>query len=432
MEARAPRGTADILPGEARLWQKIESTVRDVMRAYGYGEIRTPVFEHTELFARGVGETTDIVEKQMYTFEDRGGRSLTLRPEGTASVVRAFVQHRLHGQGLPQKLWYAQPMFRYERPQAGRGRQFHQFGAEAIGTLDPACDVEMIAIPLEIYRRLGIDRFEVLVNSIGCQVCRPAYRARLKEYLNDRLDQLCGTCKSRYGRNPLRVLDCKEESCREATMDAPSPVDSLCDECAAHFERVREMLDAIRIGYRVDGRLVRGLDYYTKTVFEIVTDELGAQGTLAAGGRYDGLTAQVGGGTYPAVGFAGGMERAVLALKARAQETDARAEAPDVFLICLGGQARLVGVKLAHELRRADIRAELDYHDQFQEARSLRAQMKAADRSGASYALIVGDDELAKGQAAIRRMSDGEQWEVALDGLVESIREQLGGGGGRA
>lgn len=432
MEARAPRGTADILPGEARLWQKIESTVRDVMRAYGYGEIRTPVFEHTELFARGVGETTDIVEKQMYTFEDRGGRSLTLRPEGTASVVRAFVQHRLHGQSLPQKLWYAQPMFRYERPQAGRGRQFHQFGAEAIGTLDPACDVEMIAIPLEIYRRLGVGRFEVLINSIGCEQCRPGYRAELKAYLADRFDQLCSTCKSRYERNPLRVLDCKEEACRQATIDAPSAVLHLCDECGRHFERVREMLEATEISYRVDSRMVRGLDYYTKTVFEIVTDVLGAQGTLAAGGRYDGLTAQIGGGHYPAVGFAGGMERAVLALQASGQESGDHLESPDVFLVCLGPKAKLAGVKLAHTLRRADIIAALDYHDKFQEERSMRAQMKAAGRSGTRFALIVGDDELAKGTASLKRMADGEQWEVSLDGLVESIREQLGGGGGLA
>jgi histidyl-tRNA synthetase len=346
--------------------------------------------------------------------------------------VRAFVQHRLHGQSLPQKLWYAQPMFRYERPQAGRGRQFHQFGAEAIGSLDPACDVEMIAIPLEIYRRLGIGRFELLVNSIGCDACRPSYRSELKAYLSDRFDRLCATCKSRYERNPLRVLDCKEESCRQETADAPSAIDHLCDECGRHFARVREMLEAMEITYRVDTRLVRGLDYYTKTVFEIVTDVLGAQGTLAAGGRYDGLTAEVGGGDFPAVGFAGGMERAVLALRASGQGVDESVESPELFLVCLGQSARLAGVKIAHELRAGDIITALDYHDDFDEARSMRAQMKAAGRSGAPFALILGDDELARGVAALKRMSDGEQREVPLNALVESVREQLGGGGGLA
>jgi len=430
MEARAPRGTTDILPEEARLWQKIEATVREVMRAYGYGEIRTPVFEYTELFLRGVGETTDIVEKQMYTFEDQGGRSLTLRPEGTAPVVRAFVQHRLDGRALPQKLWYAQPMFRYERPQAGRGRQFHQFGAEAIGTLDPACDVEMIAIPLEIYRRLGIQRFEVLVNSIGCEVCRPAYRAELKAWLAGRLDQLCPTCRSRYERNPLRVLDCKEERCRQATEGAPAPLDHLCDECSRHLEHVTVLLRALGIEYRMDPRLVRGLDYYTKTVFEIVTDVLGAQGTLAAGGRYDGLTAAVGGKRFPAVGFAGGMERAVLALRAAGLDEAAHLDAPDVFLVCLGKEARIEGVKIAHRLRREDIASALDYSDEFDQARSMRAQMKAAGRLGARLALILGDDELARGVASIKRLSDGEQWEVSLDGVIPAVKEQLGGGGG--
>lgn len=428
MEARAPRGTSDILPGEARLWQTIEATVRDVMRAFGYGEIRTPVFEHTELFQRGVGETTDIVEKQMYTFEDRGGRSLTLRPEGTAPVVRAFVQHRLGGGTLPQKLWYCQPMFRYERPQAGRTRQFHQFGAEAIGSLDPACDVEMIAIPIEVYRRLGIGRFEVLVNSIGCPVCRPAYRERLKAYLEERFDRLCPTCRSRYERNPLRVLDCKEEGCREATADAPSALDFLCDECGRHLEMVTGMLDAIGIAYRLDSRLVRGLDYYTKTVFEIVTDVLGAQGALAAGGRYDGLAEEIGGDRYPGVGFAGGMERAVLALQ-EAGKAGRDEEKADVFVVRLGLRAGLEGVKIAQWLRERDLVTLLDYNDNLQAARSMKAQMRAAGRSGAKLAVIVGDDELARGVVSLKRMSDGEQWEVPVERLADAVKEQLGGGG---
>ncbi|MBO2520656.1 MAG: histidine--tRNA ligase [Firmicutes bacterium] len=429
MEARAPRGTSDILPGEARLWQEIEATVRDVMRVYGYGEIRTPVFEYTELFERGVGETTDIVEKQMYTFEDRGGRSLTLRPEGTAPVVRAFVQHRLHGEGLPQKLWYCQPMFRYERPQAGRARQFHQFGAEAIGSLDPALDVEMIAIPIEVYKRLGIRGFEVLVNSIGCPVCRPAYRERLKAYLAQRIDRLCPTCRARFERNPLRVLDCKEEGCREATAGAPAAWDYLCDECGLHFESVQRVLAVLGIAYRLDGRLVRGLDYYTKTVFEIVTDGLGAQGTLAAGGRYDGLAAELGGGDYPAVGFAGGMERAVLALKAAGREEGKAQGRPDVFVVRLGERAWNEGIALAQRLREHGVAAQIEYAAELGKARSMKAQMKVAGRSGARLAVIAGDDELSRGTVALRRMDDGTQWEVPVERLVDAVKEQLGGGG---
>lgn len=425
MEAKSPRGTYDILPGEVDLWRRVEETVARVMRAYDYREIRTPVFEYTELFQRGVGETTDIVEKQMYTFEDRGGRSVTLRPEGTAPVVRAFLEHRLFGHGLPQRLWYVQPMFRYERPQAGRTRQFHQFGAESIGSRDPACDGEMIAIPIDVYRRLGIDRYRVLLNSIGCPRCRPRYREALRTFLADRLDALCGTCKSRYDRNPMRILDCKSASCQEATEGAPASVEYLCDECGEHFESVKTLLDAQGIGYELDARLVRGLDYYTKTVFEVVTDALGAQGTLAAGGRYDGLAEELGGSSTPAVGFGAGMERAVLMLKSTAA-AEAGADPVDVFVISLGAKTRPDAVGIADRLRRRGVATRIDYRESLAEERSMKAQMKAAGKSGASLAVILGEDELTRGVATLKEMQGGAQEDIPLTALAEVVTTRLG------
>ena len=423
MEAKSPRGTHDILPGDVELWRRVEETVADVFRAYDYREIRTPVFEHTELFQRGVGETTDIVEKQMYTFIDRGGRSITLRPEGTAPVVRAFLEHRLYGHGLPQRLWYLQPMFRYERPQAGRMRQFHQFGAESIGSPDPAADVEMIAIPIEVYRRLGIERYTVLLNSIGCPVCRPRYREALREFFAGRLDALCGTCKDRYDRNPMRILDCKVESCKEATKGAPGAAAYLCDACGAHFEAVKGLLEALEIPFELDPRLVRGLDYYTRTVFEVVTDALGAQGTLAAGGRYDGLAEELGGPPTPAVGFGAGMERAVLMLKSAAGGAPGRAV--DVFVASLGAKARPEALKVAERLRRSGIATRVDYRTDLVEERSLKSQLKAADKSGAIFAVIVGEDELARGAATLKSMRGGAQEEVPLATIEDAVAARL-------
>lgn len=426
MEVKSPRGTNDILPGEVEMWQRVEATVADVMRAYGYREIRTPIFEYTELFQRGVGETTDIVEKQMYTFEDRGGRSLTLRPEGTAPVVRSFLQHKLHGQGLPQNLWYVQPMFRYERPQAGRNRQFHQFGAESLGSLDPACDVEIIAIPLEVFRRLGLSGYHLLLNSIGCPQCRPRYREVLREFLSERFDALCPTCQGRFDRNPLRILDCKVEGCRAATEGAPSTSDALCDECLDHFGEVRRLLAAIGVDARVESRLVRGLDYYTKTVFEIVTDALGAQDALAAGGRYDGLAEELGGPPTPAVGFGAGIERAVLLLK-RLQGEETRQEAVDVFLASLGARGRETALALAQKLRAEGFSARIDYRDPAAGERSLRSQMKAAGKAGARLVVIAGEDELARGSVILRSMADGAQSEVALESVLSEVAARLGG-----
>ncbi len=424
MEAKSPRGTYDILPSEVDLWRRVEETVADVMRAYDYREIRTPVFEYTELFQRGVGETTDIVEKQMYTFEDRGGRSVTLRPEGTAPVVRAFLEHRLHGHGLPQRLWYVQPMFRYERPQAGRTRQFHQFGAESIGSSDPASDTEMISIPIEVYRRLGIDRYTVLLNSIGCPVCRPRHREALRAFFADRLDHLCATCKNRYDRNPMRILDCKVESCKEATQGAPGSAEYLCDECADHFEAVKTLLNALELPYEIDTRLVRGLDYYTKTVFEVVTDALGAQGTLAAGGRYDGLTEELGGPPTPAVGFGAGMERAVLMLKSGTQ-SDGSAKAVDVFVVSLGAKVRPGALQIADGLRRSGIATRIDYRESLSQERSMRAQLKAADKSGASLVVILGEDELERSVATLKEMRGGGQEDVPLVDLADVIASRL-------
>lgn len=427
MEVRSPRGTSDILPDQARLWRRFEETAAEVMHAFGFGEIRTPVFEHTELFVRGVGETTDIVEKQMYTFTDRGERSLTLRPEGTAPVVRAVVQHRLYGQSLPQKLWYIQPMFRYERPQLGRGRQFHQLGAEVIGSLDPACDVEVIAAGVEVYRRLGFDDYELLLNSIGCPECRPAYRERLLAYLEERLDALCAVCRSRVERNPLRVLDCKEEGCRAATVDAPPIGESLCGSCVEHFDAVKRLLQEAGIEYRVDHRLVRGLDYYTKTVFEMVTDRLGAQGTLVAGGRYDGLVAEIGGPSLPAVGFGAGIERGVAVLQATGLDAEAAAsEELDVFVVSVGGGTRNHGVTTALALRRAGLATAIEYSDAIPFEKSMKAQMKAAGKSGAKVAVIIGEDEVARSVATLRLMRTGEQHEAPLGaGLADAVLQLI-------
>ncbi len=415
MELRRPRGTNDILPGEVERWQRLEDAVRTVFDRHGYAEIRLPVFEHTEVFVRGVGETTDIVEKQMYTFEDQGGRSLTLRPEGTAPVVRAYLEHKLHGRGLPAKLYYIGPMFRYERPQAGRYRQFHQFGAEAIGSDSPLLDVEMMAIPVTIYRELGLENFRIDLNSIGCEACRPAYRQALRDYLVTRLDALCPTCVRRLDRNPLRVLDCKEKPCIEASEGAPKSYEHLCDECAEHFAAVQKGLDALGLEYVVNYRLVRGLDYYTRTVFELVGLDLGAQDALGGGGRYDGLVEACGGPPTPAVGFAAGIERVLLSLEKLGVE--AEAPALDAYIVVQGETDRADALRLAFALRSAGLRVEMDYLN-----RSMRAQMRTAQRSGAAYAVILGESETAAGTALVKDMASGEQQEVSQERIVDVIR----------
>lgn len=414
----APRGTADILPDDARRWQALENAMRDVFARYGYGEIRTPIFEHTELFARGIGEDTDVVEKEMYTFEDRGERSLTLRPEGTAGAVRAYLERRLDTEPQPVKLWYAGPMFRYERPQAGRARQFHQLGAECIGTMDPAADAEIIAMAASLFRRIGLADYELHLNSIGCPQCRPAYVRKLREALEPVRDSLCKSCQDRFERNTLRVLDCKRESCRAATQDAPSILDSLCEECADHFGTVRRYLDELGIEYVINPRLVRGLDYYTKTVFEFLSPVLGAQDALGGGGRYDGLVETLGGPPTPAVGFAAGMERILLAAEGTLR---GEAAALDAYVATLGDAGRRVGVVLAERLRRAGMRAELDYM-----GRSLKAQMRQANRLGAKTVLIIGDDEAKAGTVQLRDMESGDERTVGVDEAVHVLQEKRG------
>lgn len=404
-----------MLPEEAAGWQRLEEATRRVFHAFGYGEIRTPMFEHTELFQRGIGETTDIVQKEMYTFTDRGDRSITLRPEGTAPVVRAYLEHKLYARPQPVKLYYIGAMFRYERPQAGRYRQFHQIGAEALGTRDPATDVEMIVMPLALYEEMGLRDVRVLVNSIGCNVCRPAYRALLQAHMAPRREQLCATCQGRYERNPLRMLDCKVPRCRELTEDVPPILDSLCDECREHFAAVRGHLERLGVGYELEKRLVRGFDYYTKTVFELVSPHLGAQDAVGGGGRYDGLVAEMGGPDTPAVGFAVGMERLLLALQAQGEGLKAQA-GPRVYVAAITPEDRPAVVELAYRLRRAGVAAEMDYA-----GRSLRAQMRAAGQMGAATVLLVGGEEAQRGTAKWRDMETGAEREIPLDQIVEVL-----------
>ncbi|WP_338825754.1 histidine--tRNA ligase [Neomoorella thermoacetica] len=412
-----PRGTEDILPEEVGRWYLLENTAREVSRLYGYREIRTPIFEHTELFNRGVGDTSDIVEKEMYTFIDRGDRSLTLRPEGTAPVVRAFVEHSLEARGLPVKLFYLGPMFRYGRPQAGRLRQFHQFGVEAFGSRDPALDAEVIALAMDFYTRLGLKDLELHLNSVGCPACRPAHREKLKAYLRPRLEELCPTCQGRFERNPLRIFDCKSPACQEIVREAPTVTASLCPDCAGHFHRVQEYLKALGIEFILDEHLVRGLDYYTKTAFEIMVKGIGAQSSIGGGGRYDGLVAALGGKQVPGIGFGLGLERVLLALETQGQEPPPEGGV-DVLVVTAGTGVDLAAFRLLAGLRAAGIRADKDYLE-----RSLKGQMKFANRYPARMALILGEEELARGRVSVRRLDAGSQEEVPLEAVVDYCRK---------
>ena len=415
MRYQTVKGTHDILPDEVGRWQIVEEAVRRTMAAYHYLEIRTPVFEHTELFSRSIGQDTDIVGKEMYTFEDAGGRSLTLSPEGTAPVVRSFIENGLGAKSPQVKLFYIAPMFRQENPQKGRYRQFHQFGMEALGAADAAQDAEIIALAMEIYRRLGLTGLSLRLNSVGCRICRPGYRDTLRAFLEQRLDGLCADCRQRYRSNPLRVPDCKQEGCRERTRETPLMSDHLCPECSRHFARVRELLEQLALPYDLDGRLVRGLDYYTRTAFEVISGELGAQDALGGGGRYDDLVEMLGGSPTPAVGFAAGMERLLLVLS----QKDLVGPQPDtveLFAVLLGARAQEAGLKVLEELRRHGIRAETDFLN-----RSLKAQMRAANRLEASYAIIIGEQELSKKRLILKDMKEGQQEEMDLDEAVEKI-----------
>jgi len=419
MAVKRPRGTNDFLPEDTAKWQYIEGVLRDLCKDFGYEEIRTPIFEDTELFHRGVGETTDIVQKEMYTFEDAGGRSITLRPENTAAAVRAFVEDKLYANAQPTKLYYMGPMFRYERPQAGRFRQFHQFGVECFGTFSPASDAEVIVLAWEFYRRLGLTGLEVHLNSVGCPNCRPAHREKLQDFLRPKYDELCETCKGRFERNPLRILDCKSPICQELSVGAPTTLDCLCDRCAEHFEAVKSYLDAAGIPYVIDNRLVRGLDYYTNTAFEIHVKGIGAQSAICGGGRYDGLIEEIGGEPTPGVGYALGMERVFNALAAQGIELPVD-NAKEVYIAPLGEAAQIPAFTLLSELRKNGIKAEMDLM-----GRSLKAQMKAADRFSVKYTVILGEDEIAKNIACIRKMDDSSQEEIALDNAAQFLIDNL-------
>ncbi|MCR4433579.1 MAG: histidine--tRNA ligase [Caldiserica bacterium] len=409
-----PRGTQDILPPDSELWQYLENIIREVAQDFCYQEIRTPIIEHSELFQRGVGIETDIVTKEMYTFEDKGGRTLTLRPEGTAPVARAFIQHNLESNGLPQKLYYIGPMFRYERPQAGRYRQHHQFGFEVLGGKEPGLDVEVITIAITIFKRIGISQFKVLLNSIGCSECRPQFLENLRAYLRPFLPQLCVDCQRRVETNPMRVLDCKNPSCQAILNNAPSPVSWLCEECQEHFQEVQRLLGFLNYPFEIAHRLVRGLDYYTRTVFEVVSPELGAQNSLCGGGRYDNLIEAIGGPPTPGVGFAGGIERAFLILKSREIRPFPKIR---VFL-AYQERAFETALSILRDLRENGISADMLY-----ESKSLSSQLKTANRRGFPFAVILGEEELRTETFVLKDMSSGEQKTLPYSRLLATFKE---------
>jgi len=405
----APRGTQDVLPSESPKWEYVESKFRETCALFGYKELRTPTFEHTELFTRNLGETTDVVSKEMYTFEDRGGRSITLRPEGTAPAIRAYVQHNLGAQVPINKMYYIGRIFRYERPQAGRYREHTQLGVEAVGAIDPALDAEVISLAVQFYRGIGISEFELRLNSIGCPECRPGYRQALRDFASARLDKLCPTCAKRYEHNPMRMLDCKAPECKEILKDAPNLPDYMDAECAEHFAKVRRYLDDLGIDYVLDPRLVLGFDYYTKTAFEFISGKLGAQNAIGGGGRYDNLVEEMGGAAdTAAVGFGLGLDRLLLTLEGLGIELPVEQNVR-AFIAPMGDEARAAAVKILSDLRKSGISADMDYT-----GRSLKSQMKLADKLGARYAIILGEDEIASGTATVRDMRSSEQRQVLI------------------
>ena len=410
------KGMNDILPGEIETWQHLEEQARRIFSAFGYREIRVPVVEKTELFCRSIGETTDIVEKEMYTFNDKGGTSMTLRPEGTAPVMRAFIEHKLYAQESISKLYYIGPMFRHERPQKGRYRQFHQIGAEVIGVDDPKIDAQVMAMLSHYFAATQIPDVTLQINSLGCPECRPAYRKTLIEFLEQHFAVLCSDCQRRYTSNPLRVLDCKVPGCKEATLAAPAMLDSLCLGCETHFKQVRGHMDTLSVGYTINPRMVRGLDYYTKTTFEMVTGSLGAQNAVAAGGRYDGLISDLGGPELPGIGFAIGLERLALMLGEKSIE----APRPELFIATLGESATNAGFAMLTRLQRQGFLVEMEYT-----GKSLKAQLRRADKLRTRRVLILGEDELARGVAQLRYMDTSIQEEVALDGLENRLLNEI-------
>ena len=414
----AVRGTRDILPGEAERWAFVETTARGLFEQYGYFEIRTPIIEREELFAKGTGETTDIVQKEMYAFTDKGGERITLRPEATPSLVRAFVEHSLEQSMAVPKVYTMGPMFRYERPQKGRYRQFHQLDVEVFGVKDPSVDAEVIDLAWVLVAALGVGEVELALNSVGCPVCRPAFTAALVAALGEDVNRLCGDCRRRAETNPLRIFDCKVPEDQPVIDRLPHTVDYLCDECKAHFEAVKSHLDVYGIPYNVSHRLVRGLDYSPRTTFEVLAGQIGAQNAILGGGRYDGLVKQLGGPDRVGIGFAAGIERLVLALPERLPLPASR---PDAFVASLGDAGRRAAIELVRDLRRAGLNAQLDY-----EGRTLKSQMKRADRLGAPLVLILGDDELARGEVSVKRMAASKQESVTRTEVVEYVRRDAG------
>ncbi len=420
MSIRAPRGTKDVLPCETYKWEYIESIFRNICKKFGYKEIRTPMFEHTKLFERGVGETTDVVQKEMYTFEDKSGRSITLKPEGTASVVRAFIENKMYADAQPTKLFYVIPCFRYEKPQAGRLRQFHQFGIEVFGTRKPSIDVEVMSIVSMFYDKIGIKNIELNINSIGCPECRENYNKILQEYLTKKIDSLCNACKDRYDKNPMRILDCKNPKCKEELKDVPLMIEYLCDECENHFEQVKSYLDLLNIEYVVNPKIVRGLDYYTKTAFEFVSYEIGAQGTVCGGGRYDGLVKDIGGPEIPGIGFGMGIERLLMTMENNNITIPNKNEL-DIFIVTIGEKANEEAFKLLYSLREENISADKDHMD-----RSIRSQFKYSNKINATYTIVIGEDEINKDVVSLKDMKTGDQEEVKLSNLIQILKNKLG------
>ena len=416
---RAVKGTNDILPDQSQKWQFVEGKMLETAELFGFKEIRVPVFEHTEVFKRSVGDTTDVVQKEMYTFEDKGGRSITLRPELTAGVIRSAIEKGLINGALPQKLCYIGGCYRYEKPQAGRLREFHQFGVECVGAAAPNADAEVISLAKAVLENIGIKDISLEINSIGCPECRKEYHKALKEYFSSNAETLCDTCKERLDRNPMRILDCKSPICREVAANAPVVIDYLCDDCKEHFEKVKANLSAMNISFTVNPKIVRGLDYYTRTVFEFVSGDIGAQSTVCGGGRYDGLIKQMGGQDTPSLGFAMGIERLMMVLEAQKAELPEESTC-DLFIATLGDKATLKASALCRALRDEGYKVQTDIC-----GRGLKAQMIYANKIGAKFTLVLGDNEVESGKATLKKMSDSSEREISLNELVEELGEEI-------
>ena len=420
MLSKAPRGTKDITPKDVYKWHYVEKKFREICALYGYEEIRTPIFEHTEVFARSVGDTTDVVQKEMYSFTDRGDRQLSLKPEGTAGVIRSFIENKMYADTQPTKLYYITPCFRYERPQAGRQRQFHQFGIEVLGSDGPSVDAEVISLAVQFFNEMGLKNLSVNINSVGCPTCREEYNRKLKEYLDKKVDVLCETCLERKDKNPMRVIDCKNPHCKENLQDIPFMIDHLCDDCKEHFEKLQTYLKEMDINYVVDKTIVRGLDYYKKTAFEIISNDIGSQSTVCGGGRFDGLVEMLGGPKgISGIGFGLGVERLLLTLENNNIEIE-NPKSTDIYIATIGDAAKTKSFKLIKDLRSNHISADNDHLD-----KSLKAQFKYSDKLNAKYTVVIGDDELANDTATLKNMKTSEQTTIKLSELVDELKKRL-------